>query len=294
MMKSKRLRVAGALALLWATGVRGALAAPAEEPPKPVPSDAEVLVRPGDRVTVTAEALRFGDAYSGVRITSPAFAADGVFRRDDSRLHAVATVSCTADPGSYQVRFGTPPHAGTGAEINRLWGTVMVAPADQAQRAECERQVAARPAESMEERYPAGTTWPASPWDVRSVPAGGELEAKDGLEMGSDGMVELSSPGFTEPVVLHGDKLVSAVVRIRCDAPPGLYVVHWNEQGRPAKEWARYRVTPAAPDCNAAASSSHGAQGEAWKPWAGGTAGVLAAGGIVTGLWLLKRKYRQA
>ncbi|MFJ3978678.1 hypothetical protein [Streptomyces sp. NPDC090021] len=294
MMKSKRLGVAGALALLWATGVNGALAAPAEELPKPVPSDAEVLVRPGERVTVTTEALRSGDAYSGVRITSPAFAAEGVFRRDDSLLRAVATVSCTAEPGSYQVRFGAPPNEGTGAEINRLWGTVIVAPADPAQRAECAQQVAARPAESMEERYPADTTWPASPWDVRSVPAGGELEAKDGLEMGNDGMVELSSPGFTKPVVMHGDKLVSAVVRIRCDAQPGLYVVQWNEQGRPAKEWARYRVTPPAPNCSDAASSPHGTRGQAWKPWAYGTAAVLATGGIVTGLRLLKRKNRPA
>ncbi|MGW6877746.1 hypothetical protein ACWGHA_36095 [Streptomyces xanthophaeus] len=294
MMKSKRWGVVGALALLWTTGVNGALAAPAEDPPKPVPSGAEVLVRPGERITVTTEALRSGDAFSGVRITSPAFAADGVFRRDDGLLRAGAAVSCTAEPGSYQVRFGAPPTEDIGADINRLWGTVVVAPADPAQRAACARQVAERPAESMEERYPAGSAWPASPWDVRSVPAGGELEAKDGLEMGSDGMVELSSPGFTKPVVMHGDKLVSAVVRIRCDAQPGLYIVQWNEKGRPAKEWARYRVTPAAADCRDAAASSNGNRAGERKPWAYGTAATLVAGGIATGLWLLKRRVRPA
>ncbi|MFF3091828.1 hypothetical protein ACFVRB_43385 [Streptomyces nojiriensis] len=208
---------------------------------------------------------------------------------DDKLLKAVATVSCTAEPGSYEVRFGSSLSEDIGVEIDRLWGTVRVAPADTAQRAECARQVAARPPESMEERYPAGSQWPASPWDVRSVPAGGELEAKDGLEMGNDGMVELSSPGFTRPVVMRGDKLVSATVRIRCDARPGLYVVHWREKGKPEKEWARYRVTPAAADCNDAASPREANGEDIWKPWEYGTATALTAGALAAGLWLRRR-----
>ncbi|MER6391616.1 hypothetical protein ABT236_24525 [Streptomyces sp. NPDC001523] len=243
---------------------------------------------------MTTEAMRSGDAFSGVRVTSPAFAADGTFRRDDNLLKAVATISCTAEPGSYEVRFGSSLSEDIGGNIDRLWGTVSVAPADASQRAECERQVAARSPESMEERYPAGSQWPASPWDVRSVPAGGELEAKDGLAMGNDGMVELSSPGFTRPVVMHGDKLVSATVRIRCDAQPGVYVVRWSEKGKPAKEWARYRVTPAVADCHDAASPD-GANGVGtWRTWAYGTVCVLTAGALAAGLWRLRRLRRSA
>ncbi|MGW7172266.1 hypothetical protein [Streptomyces xanthophaeus] len=94
--------------------------------------------------------------------------------------------------------------------------------------------------------------------------------------------------------VMHGDKLVSAVVRIRCDAQPGLYIVQWNEKGRPAKEWARYRVTPAAADCRDAAASSDGSRAGERKPWVYGPAATLVAGGIATGLWLLKRRGRPA
>ncbi|MER6253812.1 hypothetical protein ABT224_20895 [Streptomyces sp. NPDC001584] len=122
------------------------------------------------------EAMRSGDAFSGVRITSPAFAADGTFRRDDSLLKAVATVSCTAEPGSCEVRFGPAVDVHISG-IDRLWGVVRVAPADAAERAECARQVAARPPESMEERYPVGSGWPSGPWDVRSVEPGGEPSA---------------------------------------------------------------------------------------------------------------------
>lgn len=235
--------------MLLAGGAGNALAASVEDPPRPAPSGAELSARPGDRIGVTTEALRSSDAFSGVRVTSPAFAADGTFRMDDNLLKAVATISCTAEPGSYEVRFGSAVDVHIGSEIDRLWGTVRVAPADAAERAECARKTAARPPESMEERYPAGTQWPASAWDVRTVQAGGELRAKDGLEMGNDGEVELTSPGFTQPVVMHGDKMVTATVRIRCAAEPGLYVVHWNEKGKPAREWARYRVTAAAADC---------------------------------------------
>lgn len=286
-----RIGAVGVLALLLATGVGSALAASAEEPPRPLPSSAEVSVRLGERVIVTTEAMRSGDAFSDVRVTSPAFAADGTFRMDDLLLKAVATVSCTTEPGSYEVRFGSPLGDENVSKIDRLWGRVRVAPADAADRAECARQVAARPPESMEERYPAGMEWPASPWDVRSVPAGGDLHAEDGLEMGNDGMVELSSPGFTRPVVMHGDKHVSATVRIRCDAQPGVYVVHWNEKGKPAKEWARYRVTAPLADCHDPVPSPRA--GEAASPghWFLGAAAALGVAGVGTWAWLrLRRK----
>ncbi|MGW3060731.1 hypothetical protein ACWC98_33035 [Streptomyces goshikiensis] len=290
-IEATTIGAAGALALLLATGAGSALAAPAESPPRPVPSGAELSVRPGERVIVTTEAMRSGDAFSGVRVTSPAFAADGTFRMDDLVLNAVATISCAAEPGSYEVRFGSSRSEDIGVEIDRLWGRVRVAPADAAQREECARQVAARPPESMEERYPADSEWPASPWDVRSVQAGGELHAEDGLEMGNDGMVELSSPGFTRPVVMHGDKHVSATVRIRCDARPGLYVVHWNEKGKPAREWARYRVTAPPADCHDPESSPQAGEAASSAHWFLGAVAALAAVGVGTWAWLrLRRK----
>lgn len=281
---------AGALALVLATGAGSALAAPAQSPPRPVPGGAELSVRPGERVIVTTEAMRSGDAFSGVRVTSPAFASDGTFRMDDLVLNALATISCAAEPGSYEVRFGSSRSEDIGVEIDRSWGRVRVEPADAAERAQCARQVAERPPESMEERYPAGSEWPASPWDVRSVQAGGKLHAEDGLEMGNDGSVELSSPGFKRPVVMRGDKHVSATVRIRCDAKPGLYVVHWNEKGKPAKEWARYRVTAAPTDCH---DREPGPQaGEAASPahWFLGAAAFLAAAGAGAWAWLRLRR----
>ncbi|WP_328927262.1 hypothetical protein OG429_23635 [Streptomyces sp. NBC_00190] len=293
-MNAKRFGLVGAVVLLGAGGASGALAVPAEDLPRPVPSGAELSVRPGERVIVTTEAMRSGDAFSGVRVTSPAFAADGTFRMDDLLLKAVATVSCTTEPGSYEVRFGSPLGDENASKIDRLWGRIQVAPADAAERAECARQVGARPPESMEERYPAGSEWPSSPWDVRSVPAGGELHATDGLEMGHDGMVELTSPGFTGPVVMRGAKLVSATVRIRCDAQPGLYVVRWNEKGKPAKEWARYRVTPPAADCRDAASPPLAGGARPWAPWAYGAAAALAAAGLAAGLRLRYRRGRSA
>ncbi|MFI5672580.1 hypothetical protein [Streptomyces sp. NPDC051704] len=213
-------------------------------------------------------------------MTSPAFAADGTLRRNDNLLVAVATVSCAAEPGSYEVRFGSPLGNDNASKIDRLWGSVRVAPADAAERAECERQVAQRQPESQEERYPAGTEWPASPWDVRTVQAGGQLKAGDGQEMGSDGMVKLSSPGFTRSVVMRGDKKVTATVRIRCDARPGLYVVHWNEEGKPAKVWARYRVTAASPGCQDPAVTSEASAVRQKAPWLLGAA-ALAAVGVV-------------
>ncbi|WP_449479923.1 hypothetical protein [Streptomyces avidinii] len=192
-------------------------------------------------------------------------------------LVAVMTVACTAAAGPYEVRLAQPAGEDAGSKGSRLWGSVRVAAADEAERAECARRVAGRAPESREERWPEGTSWPASPWDVRSVRAGGELRARDGLAMGNDGGVELASPGFTRPVVMHGDKMVAATVRIRCDARPGLYVVHWNERGRPVKVWARYRVTAAAPGCQDPVATPRPAAARRAAPWLLGGATALAA-----------------
>lgn len=295
-MARTRAKVGAVAALvLLLPGVAGrALAAPATDPPRPLPSGTESSVRVGERLTVTTEALVSGDAFSGVRVTSAAFAADGTLRMDDTVLVAVVTVSCKAEPGSYEVRFSPPLGDENVSGTDRLWGRVRVAQADAAERATCVRQTAVRPPESQEERYPAGTQWPASPWDVRSVQAGGQLKATDGTEMGSDGGVTLSSPGFTQPVVMHGDKLVSATVRIRCDAKPGLYEVHWAEKGASAtsaKVWARYRVTAGDPDCRDSAAPQVGKARRA-APWlVGGVLVVIAAG---VALRILARSRRQA
>ncbi|MFF2198301.1 hypothetical protein [Streptomyces sp. NPDC058157] len=289
-IESVWISVAAALTLLLSAGAVGALAGTPAEPPRPLAGGAELVVRLGERVSVTTEALVSGDAFSGVRVTSPAFATDGTLRMNDNLLVAVATVSCAAGPGSYEVRFGSPPGDGNASKVDRLWGSVRVAPADAAERAECERQVAQRQPESQEERYPAGTQWPASPWDVRTVQAGGQLKAEDGLEMGSDGMVELSSPGFMQPVVMRGDKKVTATVRIRCDAQPGLYVVYWNEEGKPAKIWARYRVTAAAPGCQDPAATSRVGAGRKTAPWLFGAAALAAVGAVGYALFRSRRK----
>ncbi|MFD7259957.1 hypothetical protein [Streptomyces sp. NPDC059874] len=258
------------------------------DPPRPLPSGAELPVRPGERITVTAKAKVSGDAFNGVRVTSPAFAADGTLRRDDSLLVAVVTVSCSSAPGSYEVRFAPPVGDENMPKIDTLWGSVRVSPADEAEQADCARRVAELPPVSQEEHWPDDGVWPASPWDVRSIQAGGQLKATDGLAMANDGEVTLSSPAFTRPVVMHGAKLASATVQIRCDAKPGLYTVHWNEQRKPAKIWARYRVTPAAPDCHDPAPPQASEPGQSTSWLIGGA--VLAAAGAAT--YLLIRRQR--
>lgn len=118
--------------------------------------------------------------------------------------------------------------------------------------------------------------------------AGGEMTATDGLVMGGDGGVTLTSPAFTRPVVMRGAKRVSAVVRVRCDAKPGLYTVVWREKGKPSKVWARLRVEPAAPDCHDPAPTP--------VDMVKGTALWLAAGicaaALAVGAYALKRRRR--
>ncbi|MFF2785961.1 hypothetical protein ACFVT6_04180 [Streptomyces sp. NPDC058049] len=290
-MNWMRAGVATSLTLLLSGVSGGALAVPAADPPRPMPSGAEMPVMLGERISISTEAGVSGDARNGVRVVSPAFVADGTLRMDDRLLTAVVTVSCTAAPGSYEVRFGSPVGDENVSKIDRLWGSVRVAPAEAAEREACERRVAQLPPVSQEEHWPEDSGWPATPWDVRTVRAGERMTASDGFAMASDGEVTLSSPAFTRSVVMRGAKLVSAVVQIRCDAQPGLYEVRWNEHGKSAKIWARYRVVDtAAPGCQDPVVAPQASAVRRSAPWLLGGAAALTAAGAAGYAFLRRRK----
>ncbi|MFJ3203657.1 hypothetical protein [Streptomyces sp. NPDC086989] len=271
--------------LFMSLGAEGVQAAPLTDVPLPLQSGAEQLVRPGEQISVS---VGLQDAVgNGDRVFSEAFTADGRMRMNDPHVTAVLTISCTAAPGSYEVRIGSGGEQNP-SEVTRLWGSVRVAPAEEAERAACARRVSELPPEPQEERWPADVEWPASPWDVRSVRAGGEMTATDGLEMGGDGGVTLTSSAFTGPVVMRGAKRVSAVVRIRCDAKPGLYTVVWREKGKPSKDWARLRVEPAVPGCHDPAPTLAD-KVKRTAPWL--AAGICAAA-LAVGANALKRRRR--
>ncbi|MFD5416108.1 hypothetical protein [Streptomyces nojiriensis] len=286
----KRLRawigaVVLTIPLFMALGAEGVQAAPLTDVPLPLQSGADQLVRPGEQVSVS---VGLQDAAgNGDRVFSEAFTADGRMRMNDPHVTAVMTISCTAAPGAYEVRIGSGGDRNP-SEVTRLWGRVRVAPAEEAERAACARRVSELPPEPQEEHWPADVEWPASPWDVRSVRAGREMTVTDDLEMGGDGDVTLTSPVFTRPVVMYGAKKVSAVVRIRCDAKPGLYTVVWREKGKPSKVWARLRVEPAAPDCRDPAPTLADMV-ERTTPWL--AAGICAAA-LAVGVRALKRRRR--
>ncbi|MGW6851228.1 hypothetical protein ACWGCK_21060 [Streptomyces virginiae] len=290
-MNWMRVGLATSLTLLLSGVSGGALAAPPADPPRPMPSGAEMPVTPGERISISTKAMVSGAARNGVRVVSPAFAAEGTLRMDDRLLTAVVTVSCTAAAGSYQVRFASPAGEENVPGIDHLWGSVRVAPVEAAEREACERRVAELPPVSQEEHWPEDIGWPATPWDVRSVRPGERMTASDGVAMASDGEVTLSSPAFTRSVVMHGAKLVSAVVQVRCDAQPGLYVVRWNEQGKSAKIWARYRVVDtAAPGCQDPVVTPRASAVRWSAPWLLGGAAALTAAGAVGYAYLRRRK----
>lgn len=271
--------------LYLALGAEGAQAAPLTDVPSPLPSGTDQPVRPGEQVSVS---VGLQDSVgNGDRVFSEAFTADGRMRMNDPQVTAVVTISCTAAPGVYEVRIGSGGDRNP-SEVTRLWGRVRVAPAEDGDREACARRVSGLPPEPQEERWPADVEWPASPWDVRSVRAGGELTATDGLGTGGDGSVTLTSPVFTRPVVMHGARRVSAVVRIRCDAKPGLYTVVWQEKGAPSKVWARLRVEPAAPDCRDPAPTP----ADLFKSAPAWLAAGICAAALAAGVRALKRKRR--
>ncbi|MFE2529327.1 hypothetical protein ACFXEL_34445 [Streptomyces sp. NPDC059382] len=253
----------------------------------PLQRDAELLVRPGERVSVTVGLQDSID--NGDRVFSPVFVADGRMRMDDPHVTAVMTISCTAVPGSYEVRAA---QGGDGASsaVGALWGSVRVAPVGEAERAACARRVSELPPEPREEHWPADVAWPGSPWDVRSVRAGGEMKATDGLEMAGDGEVTLTSSAFTRPVVMHGARMVSATVRIRCDATPGIHTVVWRQKAKiGSKVWARLRVEPAAPDCH---DPAHTLADRIKSPTSWLAAAGICAAAIAVRAYVLKRRRR--
>ncbi|MCX5151817.1 hypothetical protein OHB36_34575 [Streptomyces sp. NBC_00320] len=271
--------------LFMSLGAEGVQAAPLTDVPLPLQSGADQSVRPGEQVSVS---VGLQDAAgNGDRVFSEAFTADGRMRMNAPHVTAVMTISCTAAPGAYEVRIGSGGDRNP-SEVTRLWGSVRVAPAEETERAACARRVSELPPEPQEEHWPADVEWPATPWDVRSVRAGGEMTATDGLGMGGDGGVTLTSSVFTRPVVMYGAKKVSAVVRIRCDAKPGLYKVVWREKGMPSKVWARLRVEPAAPDCQDPAPTMADMV-ERTTSWL--AAGICAAA-LAVGVHVLKRRRR--
>lgn len=271
--------------LFMSLGAEGVQAAPLTDVPLPLQSGADQSVRPGEQVSVS---VGLQDAAgNGDRVFSEAFTADGRMRMNAPHVTAVMTISCTAAPGAYEVRIGSGGDRNP-SEVTRLWGSVRVAPAEETERAACARRVSELPPEPEEEHWPADVEWPATPWDVRSVRAGGEMTATDGLGMGGDGGVTLTSSVFTRPVVMYGAKKVSAVVRIRCDAKPGLYKVVWREKGMPSKVWARLRVEPAAPDCHDPAPTMADMV-ERTTSWL--AAGICAAA-LAVGVHVLKRRRR--
>ncbi|MEU4359810.1 hypothetical protein [Streptomyces virginiae] len=271
--------------LYLALGAEGVQAAPLTDVPSPLPSGADQPVRPGEQVSVS---VGLQDAVgNGDRVFSEAFTADGRMRMNDPQVTAVMTISCTAAPGAYEVRIGSGGDRNP-SEVTRLWGRVRVTPGEDTDREACARRVSGLPPEPQEERWPADVEWPASPWDVRSVRAGGELTATDGLGTGGDASVTLTSPVFTRPVVMHGARRVSAVVRIRCDAKPGLYTVAWREKGARSKVWARLRVEPAAPDCRDPAPTP----ADLFKSAPAWLAAGICAAALAAGVHALKRKRR--
>ncbi|WP_030671462.1 hypothetical protein [Streptomyces sp. NRRL B-1347] len=142
--------------------------------------------------------------------------------------------------------------------------------------------------------------WPQSATDTRSVHRGGHVtpSASDGEAV--DGKTKASSPAFTHPVTLRGDKAVlEATATIRCDIEPGVYPVYLHSPMlEPGEVWGRVRVEPdgaAIPKAcrdrqQAAAASPSGNDGgsEQVLVIGGGAAGLAAAG--AGGFLLAKRR----
>ncbi|WP_328777614.1 hypothetical protein OHU17_35445 (plasmid) [Streptomyces goshikiensis] len=236
---------------------------------------------------VSAPARQSGDTANGARVSSGAFVKDGTLKIHNAVVSAVMTISCTTTPGAYPVRVAQPADSQSSpSEAGRPWGSVRVAAINDQARQECAERVADAPKESEEEDWGPDAPWPQTPWHVLTVQAGGQITAQDNTHLAYDGDVKLTSPGFTRPVVMHGDKGVSATARIRCDTKPGLYTVQWNEADKPATVWARYRVTAAAADCQDPPIDTGAPAVRIAAPIA---LAVLAALGAGTWLWLRRR-----
>lgn len=265
--------VAAVLALLLLPAVAGgAFAVPVVDPPAPTPEGAQLSARPGERLTFTVAAYLPG--MNGDWVVSEVFIEHGTLRMKDPVITAVATVACDTPPGVYPVERTGPGGPAKGAKGD-AWVTVEVADIGEAERKACPGKVAALPSDQLEERWPAGDSWPQSPWDVRTFQPGERVTLS-----GSDADLvygdTLTSPGFTNRPVMHGAKGVVTATVIRCDAEPGLYEVRWVGRG---EVWARYRVSrtehAARRTCQYEAAQT--ATGQA-TPWLLGAAAVAVAG----------------
>lgn len=274
-----------ALALLLIPPVGSAFAAVAADQPTPLPAGARLFARPGERLAFTIPAWLPGE--NGNRVVSEIFLAPGTLRMDDPVITAVATVACDTAPGVYPVRETGPGGSTEGAQ-GEPWVSVEVADIGAAEREACPAKVAALAPEQQEEHWPAGRSWPQSPWDVRTFRPGDEVTptASDASAGYGDTLI---SPGFTGKAVMRGAKaVVTAAATIRCDAAPGLYEVRWADRD---EVWARYRVAgPAAPNrpgCRDGAAEP--APGHTL--WPAGTAVALALTGAAA--YIVARRRRR-
>ncbi|WP_328786546.1 hypothetical protein [Streptomyces sp. NBC_00273] len=227
-------------------------------------------------------------------MSSEIFIEHGTLRMNDPVISAVATVACDTQPGVYSVERTGPGGPAKGAKGD-IWVTVKVADIGESERTACPGKVAALPPEQSEERWPAGDSWPQSPWDVRTFRPGEKV-----TPTGSDADLgygdTLTSAGFTEEAVMSGAKAVlRATAVVRCDAQPGLFEVRWA--GRD-EVWARYRVAPidevARQACRDQEAKPAGGQPAGRAAWPVGTAAALAAALSVAGVgaYVLFRRRR--
>ncbi|MFG2987208.1 hypothetical protein ACGFYQ_39240 [Streptomyces sp. NPDC048258] len=271
------------LALLLLPAVAGgAFAAPAVDPPAPTPEGAQLSARPGERLTFTVASYLPG--RNGDWVVSEIFIEHGTLRMNDPVITAVATVACDTPPGVYPVER-TGPGGPAKTAKGDAWVTVNVADVGEAERRACPGKVAALPPDQPEERWPAGDSWPQSPWDVRTFQPG-EKVTPTVMVQGYD--QPITSPGFTSKPVMRGTKaVVTARAVIRCDAEPGLYEVRWV--GRD-DVWARYRVarTDDAARRTCQDEAAKAATGQVAPRLLG--AAALAAAGVATCLLVRRRR----
>ncbi|MFI6007129.1 hypothetical protein ACIA98_43670 [Streptomyces sp. NPDC051366] len=274
------------LALLLLPAVAGgAFAAPAVDPPAPTPEGAQLSARPGEQLTFTVASYLPG--RNGDWVVSEIFLEHGTLRMNDPVITAVATVACDTPPGVYPVERTGPARPDEPANTAKgdAWVTVEVADIGEAERRACPWKVAALPPDQPEERWPAGDSWPQSPWDVRTFQPGDKVTPTV-MVQGYD--EPITSPGFTGKPVMRGTKaVVTTTAVIRCDAEPGLYEVRWV--GRD-EVWARYRVA------RTEDAARRTCQDEAAKtatgpvaPWLLGAA-ALAAAGVATCVLVRRRR----
>lgn len=241
-MKRHHTAAGAALTLLCALGVTPASAA-SEPATRSLPYGSTQTVRPGDRLTVSAA---YGQAMPGDRVTSKALVALETLRMRTPVATATVTVACRTKPGVYPVGI-VGPGEGPTDQKPAPWAKVRVERVDDAAVRNCRDNAGHRPPESSEERWGADTTWPQSPWDVRTFRPGSRITVTDNGHEGADGRITLHSAAFTGKPVLRGARAVlTAHATIKCGLEPGVYPVYQHKAttGKVEAElWARLRIT---------------------------------------------------